>query len=319
MGPTAVVVSKAGGRWNDGGWAIITALVLDGLSSRHTRRAYSQALDEFLIWFRDDPGREFNKAAVQKYRAELEIKGLAPSSINVRLSAIRRLALEAADNGVMAPELAAGIARAKGAKRGGVRLGHWLTVEQAEQFLALPDLKTLKGMRDGAVLAILLGAGLRRSELASLDCEHIQERDGRWVIVDLTGKMGRVRSVPIPLWAYAAIVRWTDAAGISEGAVFRSVTRHGHLTPRRLSPQGVFTIVKTYADKLQIVVGPHDLRRSFARFAHIGLAPLEQIQLSLGHASVVTTEIYLGVKQNLHDAPCDRLGLMPAVRGADPL
>ena len=150
MGSTAVIVSEAGGRQSNDAWRIITSLVLDGISSRHTRRAYSQALDEFLIWFRDDPGREFNKAAVQKYRAELEIKGLAPSSINVRLSAIRRLALEAADNGVMAPELAAGVARAKGAKRGGVRLGHWLTVEQAEQFLALPDLKTLKGNRDVA-------------------------------------------------------------------------------------------------------------------------------------------------------------------------
>jgi integrase len=197
-------------------------------------------------------------------------------------------------------------------------LGHWLTVEQAEQFLTLPDLKTLKGNRDVAVLAILLGAGLRRAELTSLDCEHLQERDGRWVIVDLAGKMGRIRSVPIPLWAHAAITRWKDAAGISEGAVFRSVTRHGHLTPRRLSPQGVFAVVKTYADKLNILAGPHDLRRSFAKFAHIGLAPLEQIQLSLGHASVVTTEIYLGVKQNLHDAPCDRLGLLPARDGADP-
>ena len=317
MGSTAVIV-KAGGRQNNDAWRIITSLVLDGISSRHTRRAYSQALDEFLIWFRDDPEREFNKAAVQKYRAELEIKGLAPSSINVRLSAIRRLALEAADNGVMAPELAAGVARAKGAKRGGVRLGHWLTVEQAEQFLTLPNLKTLKGNRDVAMLAILLGAGLRRSELTSLDWEHLQERDGRWVIVDLAGKMGRIRSVPIPLWAHAAITRWKDAAGISEGAVFRSVTRHGHLTPRRLSPQGVFAVVKTYADKLRIMAGPHDFRRSFAKFAHIGLAPLEQIQLSLGHASVVTTEIYLGVKQNLHDAPCDRLGLLPATDGADP-
>ena len=233
MGSTAVIVSETGGRQRNDAWGIITSLVLDGLSSPHTRRAYSQALDEFLIWFRDDPQREFNKAAVQKYRAELEIKGLAPSSINVRLSAIRRLALEAADNGLMAPELAAGIARAKGAKRSGVRLGHWLTVEQAEQFLALPDLTTLKGNRDGAVLAILLGAGLRRSELTSLDCEHVQERDGRWVIVDLAGKMGRIRSVPIPVWAHAAIIRWQDAAGISDGALFRSVTRHGHLTPRR--------------------------------------------------------------------------------------
>jgi site-specific recombinase XerD len=319
MGSTAVVVSKAGGRQPNDAWTIITSLVLDGISSRHTRRAYSQALDEFLIWFCDDAGREFNKAAVQRYRAELEIKGLAPSSINVRLSAIRRLALEAADNGLMAPELAAGVARAKGAKRGGVRLGHWLTVEQAEQFLALPNLTTLKGNRDYAVLAILLGAGLRRSELTSLDCEHVQERDGRWVIVDLAGKMGRIRSVPIPLWAHAAIARWKDAAGISEGAVFRSVTRHGHLTRRRLSPQGVFAVVKTYADRLHITAGPHDLRRSFAKFAHSGLAPLEQIQLSLGHASVVTTEIYLGVKQNLHDAPCDHLGLLPATDGVDPV
>jgi integrase len=172
-------------------------------------------------------------------------------------------------------------------------------------------LTTLKGIRDGAVLSILLGAGLRRSELTSLDFEHVQERDGRWVIVDLAGKMGRVRSVPIPLWAHAAIVLWKEAAGVSGGAIFRGVTRHGHLMPRRLSPQGVFTIVKTYADMLQIVAGPHDLRRSFARFAHIGHSPLEQIQLSLGHASVVTTEIYLGVSQNLSDAPCDRLGITP--------
>ena len=217
----------------------------------------------------------------------------------------------------MAPELAAGIARAKGAKRSGVRLGHWLTAEQAEQFLALPDLNTLKGIRDGAVLSLLLGAGLRRSELASLNFEHIQQRDGRWVIADLAGKQGRIRSVPIPLWAYAATTRWRDLAGIAEGAVFRSVTRHGHITSRRLSPQGVFMIVKIYADQLHIVVRPHDLRRSFAKLAHTGQAPLEQIQLSLGHASVVTTEIYLGVKQNLHDAPCDRLGITPTTDGAD--
>src|ERR1035437_10871350 len=126
MGSTAVIVSKVGDRPDRAAWRIVTGLVLDGISSRHTRRAYSQALDEFLIWFNDESGREFNKATVQKYRSELDLKGLAPSSINVRLSAIRRLALEAGDNGLMAPELAAGIARAKGVKRSGVRLGHWL-------------------------------------------------------------------------------------------------------------------------------------------------------------------------------------------------
>src|SRR5579862_9141513 len=117
MGPPAIALADRQGHPDKDDWEIITALVLDGLSSRHTRRAYSQALDEFLIWFRDEPGRRFNKSTVQKYKAELEAKGLAPSSINVRLSAIRRLALEAADNGLMVPELAAGIGRAKGAKR----------------------------------------------------------------------------------------------------------------------------------------------------------------------------------------------------------
>src|ERR1700674_4362232 len=182
MGSKAVQIGEAEGRRTHDGWYLITSLVLDGVSSRHTRRAYSQALDEFLIWFRDEPGREFNKATVQKYRTELETKGLAPSSINVRLSAIRRLALEAADNGLMAPELAAGIARAKGAKRSGVRLGNWLTAEQAERLLALPDLTTIKGIRDSAVLAVLVGAGLRRSELAALNVDHVQNRESRWLI-----------------------------------------------------------------------------------------------------------------------------------------
>ena len=57
-------------------------------------------------------------------------------------------------------------------------------------------------------------------------------------------------------------------------------------------------------------ITPHDLRRTFAKLAHLGRAPLEQIQISLGHASIQTTERYLGLKQNLHDAPCDRLGLV---------
>ena len=311
MRSTAVEIGNIGDRRPHDAWSLITTLVLDGISSQHTRRAYSQALDEFVIWFRDDPGRQFNKAAVQKYRSELETKGLAPSSINVRLSAIRRLALEAADNDLMSPEQAAGISRAKGAKRSGVRLGHWLTAEQAEKLLAAPDLTTIKGIRDSAVIALLIGAGLRRSELAGINVDHIQHRDGRWLIVDLTGKQGRVRSVPIPLWAHAAVTRWAAAGAITQGSLFRPVTRHGSVTLGRISPQAVFGIVRSYAVRTGLTVSPHDLRRSFAKLAHLGHAPLEQIQLSLGHASAVTTEIYLGIRQNLRDAPCDRLGLVP--------
>ena len=309
MDSTALSIAAECNQGRQNLWNVITSLVLDGTSSRHTRRAYAQALEEFLIWFQDDSSRVFNKATVQRYRAELETKGLAASSINVRLSAIRRLALEAADNGLLAPELAAGIGRAKGAKQSGVRIGNWLTREQAERLLALPATRTIKGIRDRAVLALLLGGGLRRSELAGLNCTHIQQRDGRWLIADLVGKHGRIRTVPLPAWAHRAVSEWMATAGISEGALFRSLTRHGHLTSRRLSSQAVFAIVVTYAKQLGIAVRPHDLRRSFAKLAYIGQSPLEQIQFSLGHASVVTTELYLGVKQNLRDAPCDHLGL----------
>lgn len=151
--------------------AMINALVLDGISSAHTRRSYSQALEEFVIWFNQQAEGVFNKATVQKYRVELERKGLAPSSINVRLSAIRRLALEAADNGLLGDEVAGGIGRVHGAKQSGGRLGDWLTKELAERLLAAPDLRRVKGIRDRAVLALLLAAGLRRSELACLSCE----------------------------------------------------------------------------------------------------------------------------------------------------
>jgi integrase len=193
-------------------------------------------------------------------------------------------------------------------------LGNWLTAEQAERFLSIPDLSTIKGIRDSAVIGLLLSAGLRRSELAGLNVEHFQHRQGRWLIADLVGKHGRIRSVPIPAWAQIAVARWQGAGDITEGAIFRRVNRHGQVTPWRISPQAVLEIVKTYAERLSLEVSPHDLRRTFARLAHLGQTPLEQIQLSLGHASVVTTELYLGIKQNLQDAPCDHLGLISELK-----
>lgn len=131
--------------------------------------------------------------------------------------------MEAADNGLLDPEIAAGISRVKGAKRQGIRIGNWLTLPQAREFLAAPDLSTLKGKRDRTILATLIGCGLRRTETAELSVEHIQQREARWVVVDLVGKHGRVRSVPMPAWAKAATDAWTEAAGITSGRVFRAV------------------------------------------------------------------------------------------------
>ena len=98
----------------------------------------------------------------------LPARSLAPSTINVRLAAIRKLVATAADAGLVSAETAAAIGQVRGARKLGVRTGNWLTKEQASQLLRAPDVKTLKGKRDRAVLGLLIGCGLRRAELAAL-------------------------------------------------------------------------------------------------------------------------------------------------------
>src|SRR5947209_3932605 len=175
-------------------WGRLKGLVLDSVSSPITRRVYNLGLDEFIAWYALEPRPGFTKATVCSWRVALEARGLGTVSINVRITAVRKLAVEAADNGLLAPELANGIARVKGVASKGIRLGNWLSVQQAQKLLNAPDPSTPKGRRDRAILAVLLGCGLRRSEVAALTMGHFQQRDGRWCIVDLVGKHGRVRT-----------------------------------------------------------------------------------------------------------------------------
>ena len=103
-----------------------------------------------------------------RYRIHLESRKLAPGTINLRLGAVRRLAYEASDCGLLSPDLAAGIRRVEGVKKLGVRLGNWLTPEQSQTLWQAPDSQRVKGKRDRAILAVLLAFGLRRREIAGL-------------------------------------------------------------------------------------------------------------------------------------------------------
>lgn len=283
----------------------VKALVLDSVSSPKTKLLYGAALDRFLSWFQGQ-GEPLSKALVQRYRAELEGKGLAPSTINVQLAAIRKLVTEASDNGLLSSDVAGAVSRVKGIKRLGVKLGNWLNEGQANELLNKPPADTLKGKRDRAMLAIMLGAGLRRSEVAGLTVGHLQQREGRWVIVDMVGKGGRVRSVPIASWIKAAIDRWTTAASITDGFVFRPVNKGDHLCGESMTDQAVYNTLATYSGG---ELAPHDMRRTFAQLARKEDCPIEQIQQTLGHASIQTTERYLGTKQDLQNSPSDRLKL----------
>ncbi len=184
-------------------------------------------------------------------------------------------------------------------------------MDQAELLIDTRILRPgLKGKRDRALLAVLIGCGLRRSEVSELTFEHIQQRDGRWAIVDIHGKGDRIRTAPMPSWTKAAIDRWSEAAQITTGRVFRPMNNRHEIIGEVLLPQNIMEAVVKYGTKIGVLkLAPDDLRRTFAKLAHKGRAALEQIQLSLGHASIVTTERYLGVRQDLQDAPCDRLGI----------
>jgi site-specific recombinase XerD len=174
--------------------------VLNSLTSVSGQRTYEHAIREFVSWYCSEPRLAFNRTVVLRYRIHLEQRGYAPSTINLRLAAVRRIAYEAADAGLLSPELAAGIRRVKGVRRIGVRLGNWLTPEQGRRLLESATPSTVRGLRDRAMVAMLIGCGLRRAELLALHLESIQQREEHWVIADLVGKAGHVRTVPIPKW-----------------------------------------------------------------------------------------------------------------------
>src|SRR5436309_9130787 len=240
-------------------WRRLKALVLDSVSSPITKRVYNLGLNEFFEWFRQEPRPGFSKATVSAWRVALEARGLGSVSINVRITAVRKLAVEAADNGLLAPELANGIVRVKGVASKGIRLGNWLSLAQAQKLLNTPDVATTKGLRDRAILAVLLGCGLRRSEVAALTVAHVQQRDGRWCIVDLVGKHGRGRTVPMPTWVQVAIDAWTAMSAVADGHVFRAVTRGGRVQGTELSEKVVWQLLQGYAVTAGVPgIAPHE-------------------------------------------------------------
>jgi integrase len=166
----------------------VKTAVLVSLRSPESQRSYQRSIEDFVCWYCSEPRLSFNKTVVTRYRIHLEDRLLAPGTINVRLAAVRRLAYEAADTGLLSPDLAAGIRRVRGAKKLGIRLGNWLTVEEARTLWQLPNVHTVKGKRDKAMLAVLLGCGLRRRELIDLTVDHLQRREEYWAIVEPGGK-----------------------------------------------------------------------------------------------------------------------------------
>jgi site-specific recombinase XerD len=243
--------------------------VLNSLTAMSSRRSYDHAIRDFIEWYCSEPRLAFNRTVVTRYRIALEQRRYAPSTINLRLAAVRRLAYEASDCGLLSPDLAAGIRRVKGAKRLGVRVGNWLSAEQGRILIASPSGQPLREVRNRAVLAMLVGCGLRRAEIVEVKVEDLELREDHWVLADLIGEGGHVRTVPVPSWVKTARDAWTNSAGLQSGVLFRPVGKTGNVRGGGFTAKVIWSIVrKAAADCGFGVVAPHDLRRTCARLCH---------------------------------------------------
>jgi site-specific recombinase XerD len=280
---------------------------------------YEERLRHFATWLSTANLPLNDKRTIAAYKKALAADGKSASTVNGHLVAVRALLREAGDLGLLDQRAVERAASVKGVREKGTRAGNWLSVAEAQALLDLPDPQTLKGKRDRAVLAVLLFCGLRRSELASLTIKHLQTREGHHIIADLLGKGGRRRTIKLPVMVWRAIDEWLQASQRElqpESLVFVAMRKGDYLAEgETLSAQALYKLVKEYGAQIgHSELAPHDLRRTFAKLAKKGNAALEDISMTLGHASLQTTQRYLGLDLNLDSAAPDRVGLRLSAR-----
>jgi integrase len=113
------------------------------------------------------------------------------------------------------------------------------------------------------MIAVLLGCGLRRAEAAGLTVEDLQQQEDHWVIADLVGKGGHVRTVPVPTWVKVAVDRWLTAAGISTGPIFRAINKAKRIGTSGFSPKVIWGVVEVGEGRAQTEenIVPSSMRR----------------------------------------------------------
>ena len=191
-------------------------------------------------------------------------------------------------------------------------LANWRTSDQGKLLLQNSDIDTLRGKRNYAMLGMLIGYGLRRGELLALRTKSIQLREEHWVIADLIGKGGHIRTLPIPVWVKTAVDAWTAAVGNTQGRVLRSINKAAKVWGNGMTSKVLWELAREAASRAGIgKLAPHDLRRTCARLCHLPGGGLDQIQFLLGRVSIQTTERYLRCKQRLNCAVNDKLGIEP--------
>jgi site-specific recombinase XerD len=286
---------------------VVAERFITNLGNPITRAMYGKAIRDFLAWYGGRPIEAVTREVLETYRFQLTELKYSSSTVNQRLSAIRKFLLHAGDEGLISPATALIATRVSGVRKREVRVGRWLSPQQAEELVNAPDPLSPKGLRDRAILALLIGCGLRRAEVVSLETGHLERLEGRGVLLDIEGKHRRIRTVPVPPWVKSALDDWVETAQIKRGRLFRAVERRGTVTGRPICAQTVLDIVVQQGKVIGLSIRPNDLRRTCAKLCRREGGDLEQIQLLLGHSSVQITESYLGTRRCLAEAPNERI------------
>jgi site-specific recombinase XerD len=275
------------------------------VGSAHSRRAYELAIEEFIAWSLEDGKIRLTAKTLQEYQGYLMQRTnpsgqpLAPSTVNVKMAAVRALVHSAATaEWITEQDEEQILKRLKSRPVQGRRQGHRMPLEDVKRCLQLPDRSKIQGKRDYAMLGLLFSCGLRRAELCSLEVKTIGKLGGGWALVDLLGKRRKVRSIPLEDPIKQGIDEWLAAAQITKGRIFRAIRKNGKPWGTGLDEEAVLRMVRRYA----ALVGhenfaPHDARRSCARIYYDAKAPLEQIKYMLGHDKLDTTAKYVNDEQ----------------------
>ena len=291
---------------------VLVRVVINSLPSPRSKRVYNMAIRHFVQYLQSQDEPILDKLFLQTYISAMQDEGIGEASINLRLAAIRKLSREADELKLWPETVTAAFVSVKKIPQRGKRIGNWLTLEQAQQLINAPDTATPMGLRNRAILATLLGCGIRRNELVNLAAGQMQLREGRWVIADLVGKRNKTRTVTVPLWVKQCIDAYLAATQIRSGCLFQAMCKGGRIHWDHISSETVYELVRRYGRECGFSITPHDLRRTYAKLALKNGARIDQIQLNLGHESLATTQVYLGNDLDLKNGPGDFLPIQIA-------
>lgn len=258
-----------------------------------TMKNYAPSIQRFIEWGLTRP-RSTAAELMAAYKATLVKEGLSRRTVNKHLSAVRTYFKAQAVLGVITHETLQSINAVANMKVEGQRHGLRLSIEQSHLLINAPGKDTIIGLRDRAILAVMLGCGLRRSEVVNLTWGHVQAENGIWLIRNLLGKHGRIRTVVIPVWVKRVIAEYSTI-GKDKERIFKSFDTYGN-ERKGMTDQTIYNIVVKYGEQIGVELAPHDLRRTYASIAREtgGVEGMTQLQRQLGHASLRTTELYIG-------------------------